>query len=54
MHQYDQQYCLPSFLFRVLQASTSIKLEIYDVSILDGVVSTLLPVLPCCLKSHMD
>jgi hypothetical protein len=54
MHQHDQQYRPPSLLFRILQASPSIKLEKYDVSILDGVVSTLLTVLPCCLESYIQ
>jgi hypothetical protein len=54
MHQHDQQYRLPSLLFHVLQAGPSIKLEKYDVSIFDGVVSTLLPVLPCCLQSYIQ
>jgi hypothetical protein len=54
MYQHDQQYCLPSLLFRFLQAGTSIKLEIYDISIFDGVVSSLLSVLPRRLESYMD
>jgi hypothetical protein len=53
MHQHDQQDGLPSLLFRVLQAGTSIKLEIYDISVFDGVVTPLLPVLPRRLESHM-
>jgi hypothetical protein len=54
VYQHHQQYRLPSLLFCILQASPSIKLEIYDVSVFNGVVSTLLPVLSRRLKSHVD
>jgi hypothetical protein len=52
MHKHDQKQCLPSLLLSVLQPGPSIELEVYDVPVLNRVVSALLPVLACSLKSQ--
>jgi hypothetical protein len=54
VYKHDQKHRLPSLLFCVLQTGTSIKLEVYDITIINRVVPTLLPVLSCSLKSHAD